>query len=263
MITIATWFLWLITYSFIGWVYESIICSIDGKKLVNRGFLNGPFCPVYGFGAIIMILVLDQGTDNIFVLFFAGMLITSTVEYFTAFLLEKLFKAKWWDYSDYRFNFQGRIFLLGALVFGVMSVLLIKYIHPFIKDIYNQLPDWALISSSIVIFIVVAIDLYITVHYLFLLNDRLKEIQSALNNFLNKSLKRAEELKGTFFEKFEESEFYSEYIKKLFALNRHQGKRLARAFPKLNLQVANEAWKKLKKMLLNNNKNDKNDKKKP
>lgn len=257
MIIISTWFLWLITYSFIGWVYESIICSIDGKKLVNRGFLNGPLCPVYGFGAIIMILVLDQRTENIFVLFFAGMLITSTVEYITALLLEKLFKAKWWDYSNYRFNIQGRVFLLGALVFGVMSVLLIKYTHPLVKGIYNQLPDWVLISSSIIILIVVIIDLYITVRYLLILNDRLKEIQSALNNFLNQSLKRAEELKGTFFEKFEESEFYSEYIKKLFTLNRFQGKRLARAFPKLNLQVANEAWEKLKKMLLNNNKDDK------
>ena len=149
MIFLSQYFLWLITYSFLGWIYESAICSIDESRLVNRGFLNGPICPVYGFGALASILVLDQRTDNVIILFFAGMILTCTVEYITAVLLEKLFHAKWWDYSHHRINFQGRVCLLGALVFGFLSVLLIKYIHPFVGGLINQLPTPALVAPAV------------------------------------------------------------------------------------------------------------------
>jgi len=161
LLILSKYFLWLITYSFQGWVYESAICSIDERSFVNRGFLNGPVCPVYGFGALASIFILDQRTDNIIILFFVGMLLTCTLEYITALLFEKLFHAKWWDYSHNRFNFQGRVCLLGAVVFGILSVLLIKYIHPFVRDLTNQLPDWSLIVSAIFICLVVMFDLYI------------------------------------------------------------------------------------------------------
>jgi len=252
---LVKWFLWLIAYSFIGWIYESIVCSIGQRKLVNRGFLNGPVCPVYGFGALACILFLDQRTDNVFILFFAGMLLTCTVEYITALLLEKLFDAKWWDYSHHRFNIQGRVCLLGAVVFGILTVLLIKYIHPFVSGLIDQLPDWALVTSSVFIFIIIMLDLYVTVHHLLLLNGRLKEIQAALNGFLEQYAKRAGELKDTLFDKFEENEYYSERIKRLFSLNRFQSIRLARAFPKLRFIKYNDAWQTLKSILLSNNKN--------
>jgi len=251
LIFLSKYFLWLITYSFLGWVYESAICSIDERSLVNSGFLNGPVCPVYGFGALASIFFLDQRTDNVFILFFAGMLITCTVEYITALLLEKLFHAKWWDYSHNRFNFQGRVCLLGAVVFGFLSVLLIKYIHPFVGRLTNQMPDWALIACTIFIFIVTMLDLYITVRYLLLLNGRLEEIQIAFNHFVEQYAKRAEGLKNALLDKFEESEFYNERIKKLINLSRFQDIRLARAFPKLRSLKYNDAWQKLKNILLN------------
>jgi len=255
LLILSKYFLWLITYSFLGWVYESAICSIDERSLVNRGFLNGPVCPVYGFGALASIFILDQRTDNIIILFFVGMFLTCTVEYITALLLEKLFHAKWWDYSHNRFNFQGRVCLLGAVVFGILSVLLIKYIHPFVRGLTNQLPDWSLIVSSIFIFLAVMFDLYITVRHLLLLNGRLEEIQSAFNRFVEQYAKRAEGLKNTLLDKFEESEFYNERIKKLINLGRFQNIRLARAFPKLRPLKYNDAWQKLKSILLNTNKN--------
>jgi len=87
VIDILTYFLWFMIYSFIGWFYESLLCSFEERKLVNRGFLNGPFCPVYGFGAITVILALNGMTENVFILFFSGMLLTCTVEYIAAFLL--------------------------------------------------------------------------------------------------------------------------------------------------------------------------------
>jgi uncharacterized membrane protein len=196
------------------------------------------------------IFVLDQRTDNIIILFFAGMLLTCTVEYITAVLLEKLFNARWWDYSKYRFNFQGRISLIGAVVFGVLTVLLIKYIHPIANGLIDRLPDWMQIALSLIILIFVMSDLYVTVRHLLQLNSRLKEIQTAINGYLGQYTKRAGELKDSILNKFEESDFYSERIKALFSLNRIQNTRIVRAFPDLRYLKYNDAFQKLKNILL-------------
>ena len=107
-VSLITYFLYFIIYSFLGWLYESILCSITGKKLVNRGFLNGPVCPVYGFGALLIVLVFYGKETSLLPLFLSSMVLTSVVEYFTAVLLEKLFHARWWDYSGRPFNIHGR-----------------------------------------------------------------------------------------------------------------------------------------------------------
>lgn len=253
---LVKWFLWLTIYSFIGWMYESAVCSISKRKLINRGFLNGPICPIYGFGALACILLLYQRTNNIFILFFAGMLLTCTIEYITAVLLEKLFKAKWWDYSHYRFNIGGRVSLPGAVVFGILSVLLIKYIHPFINSLIEQLSDRILTVSAICFFIVMMFDLYVTVRHLLKLNNRLEEFQLAFNRFKEQYVKRTGELKNALLDTFEQSEYYGERIKKLFSTNRFQSIRLAKAYPKLKSLKYNDAWQKLKSILLDNNKKD-------
>lgn len=251
MLVLSKYFLWFITYSCMGWVYESIVCSIGERRLVNRGFLNGPLCPVYGFGSLASIFVLYHKMDNnVIVLFFAGMLLSCTVEYITAVLLEKLFNAKWWDYSNYRFNFQGRVSLIGAVVFGALSVLLIKYVHPIAVGLINQLPDWLQIALSLVIFIIVMLDLFVTVRHLLHLNARLKEIQTAINSFLGQYTKRAGELKDSILNKFEESDFYNERIKALFNLSRIQNMRIVRAFPDLRSLKYTDAFQKLKNILL-------------
>jgi len=257
LIFIVKIFIYLIIYSFIGWLYESTLCSISAKKIINRGFLNGPICPIYGFGAIAVILVFYQRVENIGILFLGSMLLTSVVEYITSFLLEKIFHTKWWDYSNRHFNIKGRIFLLGAVVFGAFSVLAIKFIHPLIERIVNLIPEWVLVSSSILILVILLIDLYITTRYLFKLNNRLEEIQIAFNYYKEQYLKRTKEFKGAVFEKFEKSEFYNERIEKLLNWMPKQGKRLARAFPGLRPQKVNGIWQKLKTRLLSNNKNGK------
>lgn len=250
MFILSRYFLWFIAYSFLGWVYESAICSISERSLVNRGFLNGPLCPVYGFGALASIFILDIRTDNLIILFFAGMLIACTIEYITAVLLEKLFDAKWWDYSNYRFNIQGRVCLIGAVVFGVLAVLLIKYIHPFVGGLIGQLPSWWQIVLSIVIFIFLMLDLYITVRHLLVLNSRLKKMQLAINQFLKQYAQQAGELKESLMSKFEESEFYNERIKALISLSRFQSIRIIKAFPSLRSINYDDAWQKLKSILL-------------
>ena len=250
MILLSEYFLWLVVYSFIGWAYESFIFTVWEGRPVNRGFLTGPICPVYGIGALVAIAFLYQRTGSIPQLFLVGMLLTCTVEYITAILLEKLFHAKWWDYSNFPLNFQGRISLLGGLVFGTFIVLLIKYIHPVVSDSVHNLPDWVRVSLSFLIFIALMLDLVTTVRHLLLLNGRLQEIQSAMNGFVEQYAKRAEVLRDSLLDRFEESEFYSERIKTLFSLSRIQNIRLAKAFPQLRSIKYNDAWKKLKNILL-------------
>jgi len=250
LLNVATWFLYLIFYSFVGWVYESILCSVLEKRLVNRGFLNGPVCPVYGFGAVLVIAVFGRA-ENIVALFLGGMVLTCSLEFLTSVLLEKLFHAKWWDYSQYRFNIQGRICLHGALVFGALSVLVVRFVHPFVERTMDAVPDNVIIWSSVALFAAIVVDIVLTVRHLLMLDGRLKEIQEAFNRFAEPYAKRAEELKSTLLEKFEESEYFTERIRKLFSLSRFQDTRLARAFPKLRHFDYNDAWQKLKKFLLN------------
>ena len=129
-----TLFLWFMIYSVVGWIYESILCSVAQKKFINRGFLNGPYCPIYGSGAVLVILVLGKLT-NPFLLFFAGALLTCSLEYLTSFVMEKLFHARWWDYSKRKFNINGRVCLIGAVVFGAFSTVLVLWIHPLVTKL--------------------------------------------------------------------------------------------------------------------------------
>ena len=162
MKTIETWFLWLMIYSIIGWIYESTICSIGQRKLINRGFLNGPYCPIYGTGAVLVLLVLGR-LKNPVVLFFAGAVLTCSLEYLTSWLMEKLFHARWWDYSKRKFNIGGRVCLIGAVVFGAFSVVLILVLHPAIKSLTDRLTDTARNVICAILFVGIVSDLIVTV----------------------------------------------------------------------------------------------------
>ena len=229
--TAADWVLWFILYSFTGWVYESVLCSVMERKLINRGFLNGPVCPIYGTGAVLVIAVFFGRTENLLILFFGSVLLTCSAEYLTSVVLEKLFDTKWWDYSGHRFNIKGRVSLTGALAFGTFSVVLVLYVHPLIYDFTVMLPvPVRVISGAVVVFLLSA-DLFFTVRHILRLNGRLREMQLALNRFLEQSARRAEEIRSGVLEAFQDSEFYNEQVKKLFSLRRFQDRRLARAFP--------------------------------
>lgn len=272
-------FLWFIFYSCEGWVYESILCSITDKKLVNRGFLNGPVCPVYGFGAIAVIFFLSDNQSSYLELFVTGAFLACTIEYITSVLLEKLFHAKWWDYTRYKFNIQGRVCLLGAIVFGAFSVVLIKFIHPIIVGYTNLIDNNVLIYVAAGTSLIMSIDLVVTVIHLLGLNGRLKEIQEAINlhyreNEVSKSKwitakiaslelrgsveeeaesikKLFNEIKSTIHSRFESSEYYTDNIKKLLSVRKMQDRRLASAFPRLKSTKYAEAWEKVKERINN------------
>ena len=120
MFNIKILFLLFITYSFMGWVMEMIATVVEDHEIVNRGFLIGPYCPIYGCCSIAIILILHK-INNPIILFIFSILICSIGEYITSFVLEKIFKARWWDYSHMKFNLNGRICLRNCLFFGILG----------------------------------------------------------------------------------------------------------------------------------------------
>ena len=118
-------------YSVIGWISEVIYCYIKDKKWTNRGFLFGPICPIYGTGALSMLICLTWCKKWPVVVFFLGIIVCDIVEYFTSFAMEKLFDKKWWDYSKKKFNLNGRICLEHSCYWGIFSVALIYLIHQY------------------------------------------------------------------------------------------------------------------------------------
>ncbi|MBT1174893.1 putative ABC transporter permease [Bifidobacterium sp. LC6] len=155
-------FLWFIFYSFAGWVYESILVSCQQRRWVNRGFLNGPLCPIYGTGAVAGVVILGH-IHNPVVLFFLAMIGASVLEYFTSWAMEQLFHARWWDYSHFHFNLNGRICLLGAVVFGIGGVLIVDVIQPAVAHITAMIPLQIIHVLFVVLMALTIADTIVTV----------------------------------------------------------------------------------------------------
>ena len=131
---------------------------VELKKFINRGFLIGPYCPIYGWGCILIILLLNKYTDDPLVLFVMAILICSILEYFTSYFMEKLFKARWWDYSRRKFNINGRICLETMIPFGLLGCLIMYFVNPFFVSVYSKIPSNILIIISSVLFTIFLID---------------------------------------------------------------------------------------------------------
>ena len=168
-------------YSLLGWACESTYCSIPAKRFINRGFLNGPFCPVYGVGALLVIFLLRPFTQNLLVLFVFGVLVTSVLEYITGFLLEKLFHTTWWDYSKRKFNIKGRVCLRNSLLFGVLSVLLLHFINPFVEKLEAWIPERVLPTIAFIFLFYFITDSVITVRSILAMNGKLDELEEIKN----------------------------------------------------------------------------------
>ena len=147
--------------SILGWIVEVIVCSIADKKLVNRGFLIGPYCPIYGCGALIM-LTLSSFRNNLFVCFIMALFLCSVLEYITSYVMERLFQIRWWDYSNDSFNINGRICLRNAIGFGALGVIFTRYISPFYYNIVNNFSYNLLLTISIIILVITLIDIFIS-----------------------------------------------------------------------------------------------------
>lgn len=139
--TIKLYILIFFIYACSGWIMESLSISIQNKKIVNRGFLAGPICPIYGHGVVLISILLRKYQDDIIITFFMSMIICGVLEYFTSYFMEKIFNARWWDYSDKKFNINGRVCLENLILFGIASCLIVYITNPFIIEKINLLSD--------------------------------------------------------------------------------------------------------------------------
>lgn len=138
-------------YSFFGWIIEVIAAYKKDGKFINRGFCVGPYVPIYGFCAILFLIVLKNETSPVHIFFYSA-LIATTIEYITSYIMEKIFKARWWDYSSRPFNINGRVYLVNSIIFGALGYILICLIDPKVSFILsNADPFW---FSVIIIFII-------------------------------------------------------------------------------------------------------------
>ena len=196
MINIKVLFLLFIIYSFLGWLMEMIVTLINDKELVNRGFLIGPYCPIYGTCSIAMILLLSK-VNNPVLLFILSILICSVGEYITSYLMERIFKARWWDYSNKKFNLNGRICLQNCLAFGILGFIVVKYINVIITKQLLMLSNTNLnilffsiivifISDLIISFNVICKIKDMSIKYVHL--DNTKEITEKVRSILSKNI---------------------------------------------------------------------------
>ena len=185
---------YFIIYSLFGWILESIYKTIYEKKIVNSGFLYGPFCPIYGIGALIMYFILDGYKENLFLVFIIGFIVLSIWEYIVGFLLEKIFKTKYWDYSEKKFNIQGRICLTNSFIWGTLGVIFIYFIHPNISKTVEQIPLKLLYFVTYGSIIYIVIDLVYSIINLNDLSkkvDKIKEIGESIKQRLQEIKKLA------------------------------------------------------------------------
>lgn len=155
-------FLLFIIYSFLGWCVEVINSFLNSKGFVNRGFLIGPYCPIYGVGLLLIIYFLKEYTDSYLVVFVMSMFICMILEYFTSYVMEKLFNARWWDYSHKKFNINGRICLETTIPFGLGGMGIIYIVNPLIEKVLSYLSSNGLIIIGIIVMIIFFSDLVVS-----------------------------------------------------------------------------------------------------
>lgn len=218
-----------ILYSFFGWIYESCYVSFKSRMLVNRGFLTGPYIPIYGFGATVIYLTLYPVRNQLLLVFFGGMLVATILELVTSYLMEKLFHAKWWDYSAFPCNFQGRICLGVSLFWGILSVIMMAFLEPITMEWIHCLPvKWG-IPLCVVLFVTFFVDCCITTISTLQLSEKLNKLQQFREEFLD--FMASTKLYGT-----------KEELRKKW-----EGLRIAEVLERGKEKLEFEYWKKWKK----------------
>lgn len=184
---------------------------VELKKFINRGFLIGPYCPIYGWGCILIILLLNKYTDDPLVLFVMAILICSILEYFTSYFMEKLFKARWWDYSRRKFNINGRICLETMIPFGLLGCLIMYFVNPFFVSLYSKIPSNILIIISSILFTIFLIDNIIS--YTIMFKMKIPKIKISKDS----------------------TEEITEYVRSILAKRSFLYKRLMKAYPNMKI----------------------------
>ena len=213
--------LFFIIYSFLGWLLETVAKSIEQKKFINSGFLVGPLCPIYGFGA------------------FMGMVILTAWEYLVGIILEKAFKTKYWDYSNYKINFQGRICLVHSTIWGILGVIFIRFIHPYVIEFINIIDIKYIIMIDALLYMILVIDCIYSIIKATNIRSKiikLREITETLKEKLEEinvadSKKKTKEKLKQIIDELKENQ--NELIEKL----QTQTERIRKAFPTMKMEI--------------------------
>lgn len=193
--TIYQIFWYFIIYSLIGWMIEVIFHAVTQGKIVNRGFLNGPLCPVYGSGVLMVLIVLyfagsilgiktSVDASHPVILFAIGIVFASLIEFLAGFILDKLFHARWWEYSDRKFNINGYICLEFSIIWGLAIAFVLRVIQPGIENIVDMIPYILGIISLIIIYLCFVADIVITVLTVLKMNKQLEKMEDIQKSIL-------------------------------------------------------------------------------
>ncbi len=163
-------------YAFLGWCVEVAFVAVNCGRVVNRGFLNGPVCPIYGFGMLAVLVLLEPVEQNLLLLFLGGMVLASALELAGGWALDRLFHTRWWDYSDEPFNLGGYICLKFSLMWGMGTVMVVRLVHPILYDLFLLIPRRLGIGLEAVFVLLFAADLAATLVTVAGLNRDLKEL---------------------------------------------------------------------------------------
>lgn len=244
-------FCWyFLTFSFIGWVLESLLVSFQQKKFVNRGFLTGPICPIYGTAMCIIVAALSVVKMLVFrgegswaygipILLVISAFIACAVEYFVGWLLEKMFHQRWWDYSDHRFNLNGRIAIPESLAWGPLATLAMLYYVPWLDGLIERLPLALGISMLSVIAVMAIADSVLILGKMHTFDKLAASLRVKVEEYRERRAVNAEELRRVtheFHEKLERSR--KRYSERRLRRERWIRRRLSMAYPKLG-----ERWK--------------------
>ena len=222
--SVYTYIILFFIYSIIGWIVETLLKLISDKKLINRGFLLGPYCPIYGIGALLMSILWKNYLNDPFILFVLIIITASILEYMTSYLFEKIFKARWWDYSNNFFNINGRICLETMIPFGLSGVFVLYIIDPKLINIINNLSPTLIHTFSYFLLIIFILDNIITFKTMFGIKNMIINIKSDSTEKINKLIHKKIEKHGIILEK-----------------------RLFNAFPKLEILKNRKYTNKIKK----------------
>ncbi len=186
-------------YSAAGWCLESLYCSIGEKRFVNRGFLAGPLCPIYGAAAlVIIILIYNPFRDNPLAVFLLGIVLCDIVEYVTSYIMEKLFSARWWDYTYEFLNIGGRICLKHTLYWGVISIVFVKTIHPAVDNLYSKIDGPYL---NVILFVILGIFVLDLINAVRKALD-IRKLEVKINNLTNVLTEELSIIKSTVEDKY-------------------------------------------------------------
>lgn len=181
--SIFEWLAFFYFYCFFGWCFESAFVSFQKKKLVNRGFMRGPFLPLYGSGAIMMLVVSAPFHDNLILTFLAGCVGATILEYVTGVTMESLFKVRYWDYSNQKFNFQGQVCLSSTLAWGGLTILMTRVVHRPVENLIQAVPETVLVTVVCILSVVLLIDFVLSFIAAIELRDILVKVEQLKNEF--------------------------------------------------------------------------------